>query len=159
MTMAQPTRVSRSATAGVVTPAQPSPPVRDTDDALLVAARQAQAAAYAPYSGFRVGAAIRTASGNVYSGCNVENASYGLTVCAERVAAFTAVAAEGPVCEFVAVAISADAGSCAPCGACRQVLAEFGSEATATFLADGRYVTVAMSDLLPYQFSLRDGPQ
>jgi cytidine deaminase len=96
-----------------------------TDDQrsnLILAAIQAQQNAYAPYSNFAVGAAIRTASGKVYQGTNVENASYGLSICAERVAAVAAVAAGDR--EFVAIAV-ASPGGVSPCGACRQFLAEF----------------------------------
>jgi cytidine deaminase len=90
---------------------------------LIQSAIQAQRRAYAPYSNFAVGAAIRTASGKVYQGANVENVSYGLSICAERVAAVTAVAAGDQ--EFVAIAIASPGGA-TPCGACRQFLAEFG---------------------------------
>ncbi|HEY4233839.1 MAG TPA: cytidine deaminase [Lacipirellulaceae bacterium] len=89
---------------------------------LIEAALEAQKRFYAPYSNFPVGAAIRAASGKIYLGCNVENASFGLTNCAERVAAGTAVAAGER--EFVAVAV-ASRGGVSPCGACRQFLAEF----------------------------------
>jgi cytidine deaminase len=91
-------------------------------DDLIAAALDAQQRAYCPYSDFPVGAALRTASGNIYHGCNVENASFGLTICAERVAASAAVAAGER--EFAAIAI-ASRGGVAPCGACRQFLAEF----------------------------------
>ena len=94
-------------------------------DSLVEAAWQAREMAYAPYSNFRVGAVLLAADGRVFSGCNVENISYGLTNCAERVAIGAAVAAG--VREFLAVAVVADTGvPISPCGACRQVLAEFG---------------------------------
>lgn len=94
-------------------------------DQLVKAAWQAREAAYAPYSNFSVGAALLAADGRIFPGCNVENISYGLTNCAERVAIGAAVAAG--VREFVAVAVVADTGvPISPCGACRQVLAEFG---------------------------------
>ncbi len=94
-------------------------------DRLVEAAWQAREAAYAPYSNFTVGAALLAADGRIFPGCNVENISYGLTNCAERVAIGAAVAAG--VREFLAVAVVADTGvPISPCGACRQVLAEFG---------------------------------
>jgi cytidine deaminase len=91
-------------------------------DELIHAAIDAQQRAYCPYSNFPVGAAIRTASGKIFQGCNVENVSYGLTICAERVAACSAVAAGEP--EFTDVAVVSN-GGVSPCGACRQFLAEF----------------------------------
>jgi len=95
----------------------------DTDpQSLIQAALQAQERAYCPYSEFPVGAAIETASGKIYQGVNVENASFGLTLCAERVAASTAVAAGDR--DFAAIAV-ATPGGVSPCGACRQFLAEF----------------------------------
>ena len=91
----------------------------------------AAAEAYAPYSDFHVGAALLTSNGDIVTGCNVENASYGLTNCAERTAVFRAVAegklSKGISIEAIAV-VNRDHKSCSPCGACRQVLAEFGLE-------------------------------
>ncbi|MBX3468818.1 MAG: cytidine deaminase [Planctomycetes bacterium] len=128
----------------------------DPDRALLEAARAARERAYAPYSRFRVGAALRTPGGRVYRGCNVENASFGLTICAERVALQTAVA-EGERA-FEAVAI--DAGQAAPtppCGACRQVLAEFGVDLRVLLAADPP-VVLRLGDLLPRSFGPGDLP-
>ena len=98
---------------------------------LIEAAHVASARSYAPYSNFRVGAALLTASGEIRTGCNVENASYGLSMCAERAAVFAmfanAVAEDDRKIRSVAV-VSPDAAPCLPCGACRQVLREFGCE-------------------------------
>lgn len=94
-------------------------------DFLLQTARQAREQAYAPYSRYKVGAALLMDDGRVFSGCNVENASYGLSICAERTAVFKAVSEGGRVITAVAVCTS-NAGS--PCGACRQVLAEFAGD-------------------------------
>ena len=92
--------------------------------ALLAAARAAQSSAYAPYSNFPVGAAVLVSDGSIYRGCNIENASFGLTVCAERVALFNAIS-DGRL-DVVAVAVVTSAPKlCKPCGACRQVIAEF----------------------------------
>ncbi|HZQ91400.1 MAG TPA: cytidine deaminase [Terriglobales bacterium] len=122
---------------------------------LIAAAEAAMQRAYAPYSKFRVGAAVLTTSGKVYAGCNVENASYGLTNCAERTAIFSAVAAEGEDLKVRAVAVSnANRVACSPCGACRQVIFEFGPEATVIFQGTRGYVTKQASELLPAGFSL-----
>jgi cytidine deaminase len=98
---------------------------------LIEAAHVASARSYAPYSNFRVGAALLTANGEMRTGCNVENASYGLSMCAERAAVFAmfanAVAEDDRKIRSVAV-VSPDAAPCLPCGACRQVLREFGCE-------------------------------
>jgi len=94
------------------------------EEKLIAAARQAREHAHAPFSEFRVGAAVRTKSGRIFGGCNVENASYGLTICAERVAIFKAIS-EGER-EFSAIAVVTDADQLTPpCGACRQIIWEF----------------------------------
>ncbi|HKW89127.1 MAG TPA: cytidine deaminase [Candidatus Acidoferrales bacterium] len=94
------------------------------EEKLIIAARQAREHAHAPFSEFRVGAAVRTKSGRIFSGCNVENASYGLTICAERVAIFKAVS-EGER-EFDSIAVVTDSDALTPpCGACRQIIWEF----------------------------------
>ncbi len=124
-------------------------------DALVAEARAARANSYAPYSGFRVGAAVRAGSGQVYRGVNVESASYGLTTCAERVALQTAVAAGERA--FVAVAIDADTlMPTPPCGACRQVLAEFGDLEVLLAERGSGHRTHRLSDLLPLSFGPRD---
>ncbi|MDH4208933.1 MAG: cytidine deaminase, partial [Anaerolineae bacterium] len=118
---------------------------------LVAMARQARAMAYAPYSCFAVGAAVRTASGSVFTGCNVENASYGLSICAERVAVFRAVC-EGER-QFEALAVVSE-NMAAPCGACRQVLSEFGLT-TKVILADleGQCKVFTVGELLPEAFT------
>ncbi len=114
----------------------------------------ARAASHSPYSRFPVGAALLGASGRLYRGCNVENASFGLTCCAERTALFTAVSAGER--KFEAIAVTARAGHGAPpCGACRQVLAEFSPELW-VYWRDlrGRMLRKRLSALLPDQFEL-----
>jgi cytidine deaminase len=120
-------------------------------DALLGVARSVRERAYAPYSGFRVGAAIQTESGNVYAGTNVENASYGATVCAERSAVFGMIAAGER--RIARVAVYAEGPTLAmPCGMCRQVLAEFGLDAEVVVGGPaGRRVTTLRA-LLPEPF-------
>ena len=121
------------------------------DDPVVAAAVAAKGAAYAPYSHFRVGAAIVTEDGRVFTGCNVENASYGLTVCAERVAAGAAVAAGARRFVRVVVATDVDPPS-APCGACRQVLHEFGAEARVDAVGPHSERHWRLSELLPAAF-------
>jgi cytidine deaminase len=112
--------------------------------------------AYAPYSKFRVGAAILTASGEIFVGCNVENASYGMTNCAERTAIFAAVAQLGPKIKIRAVAVTNDHGvPCSPCGACRQVIYEFGPDATVFFRGKNGPKQAHITDLLPEGFRLQ----
>ena len=122
---------------------------------LLAAARAAMQRAYAPYSKFLVGAAVLTEGGSLYTGCNVENASYGLTNCAERTAIFSAVASEGPGMKLRAIAVTNAAGvACSPCGACRQVIFEFGPQAAVVFQGEKGVVTTTAAELLPSGFSL-----
>ncbi|MEP6670706.1 MAG: cytidine deaminase [Chthoniobacter sp.] len=118
-------------------------------DALVAAAREVRQSAYAPYSHFQVGAALRTASGRIFCGCNVENLSFGLTICAERAAVFAAVAAGET--QFEAIAVVADSVQpVTPCGACRQVLAEFSSDLPicSANLQDQRFEST-IAELLP----------
>jgi cytidine deaminase len=122
---------------------------------LIQTAVEARKWAYAPYSGYPVGAALLTASGRIYDGVNVENAAYPTTICAERVAVFKAVS-EGER-DFKAIAVVTENGG-SPCGSCRQVLAEFGLEIT-VMIADtsGNLVEeVAIADLLPNAFTPKD---
>ena len=125
--------------------------------ALLDAARAAREHAYAPYSAFAVGAVVQTRDGRYFSGCNVENASYGLCNCAERTALFSAIAAGCQPGDFAALAVAADTDEPAsPCGACRQVLAELCDQAMPVLLSNlhgaSRQTTVAA--LLPEAFKL-----
>jgi len=125
---------------------------------LVLRAFEVSLKAYAPSSKFHVGAAVRTTKG-VYVGCNVENSSYGLTSCAERNAVFAAIAAEGGRIKIEAVAVYARSPgkkvkTASPCGACRQVLAEFGRDALVTFLEGGRFTSMTVDELLPAAFEL-----
>ena len=120
-------------------------------DPLVEAARAVQQRAYAPYSGYRVGAALETDDGSIYVGCNVENASYGLTICAER-AAVTAAVAGGARRLRRAVLVTDSDPPAAPCGACRQVLNEFGPDLTVEAVGPARSVRWTMRELLPNAF-------
>jgi cytidine deaminase len=120
---------------------------------MLSAARAAFKNAHAPYSKFRVGSTILTERGAQYSGCNVENASFGLTICAERNAIFAAVAAEGSNMKIKAVAVATEKdGPCAPCGACRQVIYEFGPDALVLFRGQSGTEEMPITRLLPEGF-------
>jgi len=133
---------------------KPSALIERRYNSLIAAAKAAQRNAHAPYSKFRVGAALLTRSGEVYTGVNVENASYGLTNCAERVAVGKAVS-DGHR-KFRALAVVAPSASLSPCGACRQVLAEFGE--MVVICADSRNLRRVrvhlLSELLPHAFKL-----
>jgi cytidine deaminase len=123
---------------------------------LLQSARKVMKNAHAPYSKFRVGAAVLLSNGKIFSGCNVENASYGMTNCAERTAIFSAVAQLGPKIEIQAVSIvNADGVPCSPCGACRQVIYEFGPEATIFFQGKNGPKQAHITELLPEGFRLQ----
>jgi len=118
---------------------------------LTAAAQEARQRAYAPYSGFGVGAALRMADGRIRTGCNIENASYGLTVCAERVAIWGAVAEGDPT--PVALAVASQTGAM-PCGACRQVLLEFAPALPVLVVDDvGNAWITSVRELLPASFS------
>jgi cytidine deaminase len=130
-----------------------------TPEQLIDLAKEAMTRAYSPYSGFKVGAALLCADGTVYQGCNIENASFTPTVCAERTAVFKAVS-EGKR-EFTALAVCGGkdgviTGICPPCGVCRQVLREFCRDDFPVYLAlpAGKYETRTMAQLLPDSFSL-----
>jgi cytidine deaminase len=111
--------------------------------------------AHAPYSNFHVGAAILLTNGQIFTGCNVENASYGLTNCAERTAIFSAVARFGPKIEIRAIAVTNDHGvACSPCGACRQVIYEFGPDAMVFFRGKRGPKQAHITELLPEGFRL-----
>lgn len=121
--------------------------------ALAAAARDASTRAYCPYSRFAVGAAVRTANGRVFSGCNVENASFGLTICAERNAIFQAVAAGAR--DVVALALYTPTPEpSAPCGACRQVMAQFGAPQVRCACAGAAIACYTLDELLPQRFGL-----
>ena len=120
-------------------------------------AEAARENAYAPYSRFQVGAALVTESEDVFTGVNVENASLGLSICAERVAVFQAIAAGHG--RITAIAVAGPSPDVSPCGACRQVLAEFGDdELMVSFPRDGELVTRRLGDLLPEAFRLAPEP-
>jgi cytidine deaminase len=134
----------------------PKPISAATRKKLEAAARKVMRNAHAPYSNFHVGAAILLTNGKIFSGCNVENASYGMTNCAERTAIFSAVAALGPKIEIRAVAVANDHGvPCSPCGACRQVIYEFGPDATIFFQGKNGPKQAHITELLPEGFRLK----
>lgn len=129
------------------------------DTELIQAAIQARLAAYAPYSDFKVGAALLGKSGRVYTGCNVENASYAATICAERAAAVKAVS-EGER-EFEALAVVAEGEApVSPCGICRQFLAEFGKGLRLILMnLKGERIDTTLEAYLPQAFSLKQFPK
>lgn len=129
---------------------------KSEQDQLIERATQAINRAYAPYSGFKVGAALLTFAGEIFTGCNVENASYGLSMCAERNAIANAIigsAQDTITIKAIAVANSHNV-ACSPCGACRQVIWEFGQNAQVIFQGNQGWQTSTIKNLLPEGFSL-----
>lgn len=127
-------------------------PGSKTIDELVKKAQEARAHSYSPYSRFKVGAAIRTKSGKVYRGCNIENCSYGLTVCAERAAVYNAVS-DGET-DFESLAVFTEAKDLTPpCGACRQVLSEFSRDLVIILANPGKQKELKLSELLPMPFN------
>lgn len=123
-------------------------------DLLVKAAEKVLINAYAPYSRFQVGAAVLTQQGNIFTGCNVENVSYGLSICAERNAIAHGVATEGAKMKIVAIAIANSRQvPCSPCGACRQVIQELGQKAVVIFQGETGWQSLTIEQLLPEGFS------
>ncbi|MHC6178865.1 cytidine deaminase [Clostridium sp. JNZ X4-2] len=124
---------------------------------LISKAFQGRKNAYAPYSGFKVGAAVLTENGKVYPGCNIENASYGATNCAERTAIFKAVSEGGSSIRAIAI-VGAENDYTYPCGICRQVISEFASEDTEIILAknENEYIVKTLDEILPGAFTKKD---
>lgn len=123
------------------------------DQKLYKAAVEARESSYSPYSHFAVGAAVRNADGKIYKGCNIENGSYGLTVCAERNAIFAAVGAgERELTELCVVADTS--GPVSPCGACRQVMSEFKISRIILTNLKGDVKEMSLEEILPYGFEL-----
>ncbi len=131
-----------------------------TDKELMVAANEARKFAYTPYSNFKVGAALLTKSGKLYTGCNIENSSYTPTVCAERTAVFKAVS-EGES-DFAVIAVVGGKGEnplefCSPCGVCRQVLAEFcGADFRILLGNPENFQSYTVDEILPFSFTKKD---
>lgn len=125
------------------------------DKELIAVAKKYREHSYSPYSKFKVGAAVITKAGNVYGGCNIENSSYPVTNCAERTAIFKAVS-EGER-DISAIAVVGDTdGPCSPCGACRQVIAEFGINRIIMANLKGDVKVVTLEELLPFAFTPED---
>jgi cytidine deaminase len=129
--------------------------MEDIQTKLIDLAKKAQEKSYSPYSKFAVGAALMTQDGSIFTGCNVENISYGLTCCGERNAIFKMISEKGPGEKIKALALSTKADiPCSPCGACRQVIQEFSTPETVVFFkGKSGYVSYAVKDLLPGAFT------
>ena len=122
-------------------------------DVLIDAAWQAREHAYAPYSGFRVGAAVQCADGSIYGGCNIENVSYGLTNCAERTAMFQAIANGEKILRRMVICADTEE-PIAPCGACRQVMVELAPQMDVLLInKEGKQIFTTVESLMPYSFS------
>ncbi|KAL5490991.1 hypothetical protein EMCRGX_G016202 [Ephydatia muelleri] len=128
----------------------------ELESKLIQRSKEAKSSAHAPYSKFRVGAALLSKSGTIFSGCNVENAAYPLSTCAERVAITKAVS-EGHK-EFIAIAVATDLEDFGfPCGGCRQVIAEFGLDIRVILTKpNGEYTVMTVGELLPHSFTAKD---
>lgn len=122
---------------------------------LIEMAKNARKKAYSPYSRFAVGAAVLTSNGKIYTGCNIENSSYGLSNCAERTAIFKAVS-EGDLSLETMVVVADTPGPTAPCGACRQVMAEFGIKTVIMCNTRGEEKVITLAELLPFAFGDQD---
>lgn len=123
-------------------------------NSLLQKADKAKENAYSPYSGFKVGATILTKDGKTIDGCNVENAAYGSTMCAERTAIYKAISMGYKPGDFKAIAIASSGDNFSPCGACRQVINEFGEDIDLIFEWNGKVVVESLKGILPYNFVL-----
>lgn len=121
---------------------------------LIDCARDVQRNAYAPYSGFPVGAAILADNAQIYTGCNIENSSYGLTMCAERNALASMLADSGSLFPVAIAVVGREGEPCYPCGACRQVLAEFNPHMKVILESDQGLIVRSLDDYLPYRFDL-----
>ena len=128
---------------------------RVTDDELVALAKKAMQFSYSPYSHFKVGAALLAKNGQVFTGCNIENASYGVTNCAERTALFKAVS-EG-VLEFTTIAITAEKAMAWPCGVCRQALNEFAPDLRVIIACGDERAEAPLYELLPHSFGPNSG--
>lgn len=128
---------------------------KELKEELMEKAVEMTAKSYAPYSKYQVGAALLTEEGNIFTGCNVENISYGLCNCAERTAVFKAVSEEGSKMRIRALALANHMGSeCTPCGACRQVMAEFGEKTTILYKSSSGMTETPLYQLLPGVFKI-----
>lgn len=128
---------------------------QDLKEKLIHLAKEAQKNAYVPYSKFAVGSALITEDGDIFTGCNVENISYGLSNCGERTAIFKMISEKGPQTKIKAIACTTKADiACSPCGACRQVIQEFSSpDGVVIYKGESDYVTVPVAQILPGAFT------
>lgn len=128
---------------------------KELQDKLIHLAKEAQKKSYSPYSKFQVGAAVLTEDGDIFTGCNVENISYGLTCCGERTAIFKMASEKGPHVKIKGIAVTSNPEmSCAPCGACRQVIKEFSTGDTLViYKGQHEYISMSIDQLLPGSFT------
>ncbi|PXF46137.1 Cytidine deaminase [Gracilariopsis chorda] len=141
----------------VIAETQTAPSINSEElDRLVAEADKAKLKAYAPYSKFRVGAALLSSDGMIYPGANVENSSYGLTVCAERCAVFHAASCGARSFRAIVITTDISESTVYPCGACRQVMSEFGNFDVYCLRANGQISRTTLNDLIPYAFSPSD---